>query len=171
MAFVKERMAARFYADRQLNLFYPFRRVLDQLIGIRIASIKLTMWLGSSRTEFAVKKLRKYSRRTVQLLQSYRSYKEKERFRGMLERWLQLSQANFVKRKQYQLSTLLYKTHLQRKVFGSMIARTEDGRPLRHTIKVLKRLLGRKRCVTALNQLKKQNHPKFEHLCCERNRP
>ena len=139
LEFVKERLAIRFDRERLLRLFYPFRDALDQLISIRIASIKLSMWLGANRKKFIVKRLSNHCKRTSQLLRSYRLYKEKERLRCILSAMLQQSQMNFVKRKQYQLSKLFYRTHLQRKVFESMIARTEDGRPLRYPIKALKK--------------------------------
>jgi len=152
--FVKERTAVRFDRERLLRLFYPFRRVLNQLIDIRIASIRLFMWLGSTRTTSAARRLVNNSKRMSQLLASYRRYRDGENLRAIMTEWFRTSQVNFVRRKQYQLSSLFRKTHLQRKVFGSMIARAEDGRPLRHTAKALFRLLNKKRCAAAVRRIK-----------------
>ena len=49
MEFVKERLAIRFERERLLRVFYPLRSILTQLIDVRVASIKLSMWLGNNR--------------------------------------------------------------------------------------------------------------------------
>lgn len=155
-------MFARIERERLLRRFYPLRKVLRSLVAIRVASIKLSLWLRNNRLASATQQMISHFRRAADLLRNYRTYKLNERLRLIMNVWLKQSQLNFVRRKQYQLSTLFHKTHLQKKAFRSLIVRAQDGQPLRRTCKVLKKYLKEKQQREAILGLKMATASRIE---------